>query len=165
MGIYDIRFSIKLAEVAQSIELNSYEARRTVVYLSRLSMELSLKAFLEQAGRPVAEIKSYSHDIRKLLIEVGKFEVKAKNSRMWHSAAHLRTVTISFQHNEIPVGWVLDAEDQGASVYPNEIRYGEEVQDFPPEVLALVAEKVAAWIHEHSTSVRYIYPNMQISIQ
>jgi hypothetical protein len=160
MSTYDIAFANKLAEVAQGIVtqgLDSHEARRTVAYLSRLSMELSLKALLERAGKPVAEIKSHWHNLRALLVEVGKCEVEAEvtsGSREWCPASRLRAVTVTFQGNAVPVGMVLDAEDHGASIYPNEIRYGEEVRDFPPEVLALAAARVVAWVEEHWGVVR-----------
>lgn len=160
MTTYDIKFANKLADVAQGLveqKLSSHEDRRTVAYLSRLSMELSLKAFLEKAGVPVSKIRKHSHNLRGLLAEVGKCEVEVDvtpNYREWCPASRLRSVTVAFQDSDIPLGVVIDAERHGASVYPNEIRYGEQVKDFPPEVLALVANRVVVWVQEHWHAVR-----------
>lgn len=160
MPQYDIAFATKLAEVAQGVVadgLDSHEARRTVAYLSRLSMELSLKSFLEKAGKPVAEIRSLSHKLRELLREVDQCEVEveiAPGVPRWMPASRLRSVTIQFHDAVVPVGMVVDGEDFGASTYPNKIRYGEAVEDFPPEVLALVAVKISSWMQDHWEKVR-----------
>jgi hypothetical protein len=58
---YDLSFAAKLAEVAGEVHQKApfaYDARRLVAYLSRLSVEIALKALLEQAGKPVKEIRA-----------------------------------------------------------------------------------------------------------
>lgn len=57
MAQYDLKFAERLAQVAAQLvadDITSVDAQRTVLYLSLLSMEISLKAMLEQAGKPVA---------------------------------------------------------------------------------------------------------------
>lgn len=160
MAEYDVAFARKLAEVAESVVergLDSHEARRTVVYLSRLSIEISLKAFLERAGRSVADIKRHWHDLRKLIADVGECEVEIEitfGTRKWCSASRLRAITVSHLEIKVPIGTIIDAEDCGASTFPNEIRYGEDFRDFPPELLALTATEIAAWVHSHWDVIR-----------
>lgn len=83
MPVYDLAFARKFAEVAEATVargLDDVEAHRVVAYISRLSMELSLKAFLERVGVPVAEIKRHWHDLRSLLAEVEACQVEIEIS-------------------------------------------------------------------------------------
>lgn len=70
MAEYDIAFGKKLAETAQIVlddGVDSHEAMRTVVYISLLSTEISLKAMLEKAGMNTRVIRKHSHCLRSLL--------------------------------------------------------------------------------------------------
>jgi hypothetical protein len=52
MAEYDIAFAAKLAQVANELdekEPHRYDAARVIVYLSRVSVEISMKALLERA--------------------------------------------------------------------------------------------------------------------
>lgn len=160
MPVYDLSFARKFAEVAEEVitrEPDSVEARRVVAYISRVSMELSLKALLERVGVPIDEIKKRWHDLRGLLKEVGKCEVEvdfSPGNKKWLPATRVRSVEIQFQGYSTTLGVVLEAEDHGASKYPNELRYGEVPKDFPPEALSLAAASLANWIGEHWDVVR-----------
>ena len=61
MAEYDIAFGERLAETARIVAadgLEQLDAQRTVLYLSLLSVEITLKALLEHAGIPVTEIRA-----------------------------------------------------------------------------------------------------------
>lgn len=160
MAEYDIAFGEKLADVASFViadGLTDLDARRTVLYLSLLSTEISLKAMLERAGRPVAEIKAHSHKLSDLLIDLGKCEVEVEvspNRLMYVPATRLRSCTLMHGDAEVTVGAVIDAESLGASTYPNQIRYGDVLRHYPPDVVAQIAAKVVAFAHLHWQSIR-----------
>jgi hypothetical protein len=157
---YDIAFAIKLAEVATDLisrEPENTEARRTVIYLSRLSMEISMKSFLEHAGVPLNRIRSHSHNLRELLSEIDKCEIQidvTDDLKSWCPASRVRSVTIPFIGHTVTLGIVIGAEEHGASQYPNQIRYGAQVQDIPPEALGPSASALASWVAQHSGSAR-----------
>lgn len=79
MAEYDLSFAQKLAEIADKVDEEEgliYTSRRAVVYLSRLSAELSLKGLLEAAGIPVRRIRARNHSLSKLLEDLGGCEVE-----------------------------------------------------------------------------------------
>lgn len=160
MPTYDIAFAKKFAEVSAGMvsrELEDNEARRVVAYISRLSMELSLKSFLECADIPVVEIRKHWHKLRDLLAEVDKCEIETEFSlgnRRWVPASSIRSIDIRFMGYTVNLGVILEAEDHGASIYPNEIRYGEMPKDFPPEALSAAAVKLAEWVQTQSKVAR-----------
>jgi len=58
---YDRNFGSKLAETAQAVVtegVNSLDAQRTILYLSLLSTDISMKALLERAGVDIPVIRS-----------------------------------------------------------------------------------------------------------
>lgn len=61
MPEFNLGFSQKLIEAAKAIksnDLTDLEAKRTVLYLSLLSIEISLKAIMEKAGITISKLKS-----------------------------------------------------------------------------------------------------------
>lgn len=156
MAEYDITFGEKLAEVANFVVadgLADLDAKRTVLYLSLLSTEISLKAMLEQAGKPVA----HTHKLADFLTELGKCKIEVEvtpNNRMFVPATRLRACTLRHGDVEVTVGTIIDAESQGASTYPNQIRYGDVLRHYPPDVVAQMATKVAAFARQHWQSIR-----------
>lgn len=167
MAEYHLGFAAKLAEVAGQVDEKqgrNYDARRVIAYLSRVSFEITLKALLEQAGVPVPEIRARSHRLRDLLADLGSCEVEVEISpghKAWVSAARLRAESIDLGFYKIPIGEVITAEDQGASQYPNEIRYGDKVIDVDPGFLSGAAEIAAAWANEHWATIRRAQPGAQ----
>jgi hypothetical protein len=160
MPTYSIEFGAKLAEVAQYVASSSEQdiyAARVAMYVSRLSMEVSLKALLERAGVPVAEIRARSHCLSGLLDDLGRCEVQVEATpqlRAWAPASRLRSVTLAVEGGATTVGAVLDAEAKGASQYPNQIRYGTKLVDYPPVVLAAAAASVVVWGRQHWEGIR-----------
>lgn len=159
MAEYDIAFGEKLAEVASFVVtdgLTDLDAKRTVLYLSLLSTEISLKAMLERAGRPMAEIRAQSHRLANLLTDLTQCEIEVEvtpNNRFFVPATRLRACTIRHGDAETTVGAIIDAENQGASTYPNQIRYGDVLRHYPPEMVAQMAAKVAAFARQHWQSI------------
>lgn len=160
MAEYDIEFSRRLAQVAAGIlkqGLSDPESHRVVAYLSRLSMELALKAFLEGAGLPVSRIRDHSHRLKDLLKEIDQYEVEVEitpGHKHWCAASRLRSVTVSISGYQVPAGMVIEAEDHGASIYPSELRYGSQPKDFPAEALAFAALAIANWVSSNISFAR-----------
>lgn len=160
MPQYDLDFAAKLAAVATDVDKNdpwAYDARRVTIYLSRLSAEISLKALLEQAGVPLLQIRNRSHDLRGLLKDVCECEVEvetAPGEKQWGSASCVRAAIIDFELVHVPIGEIIDAEEQGCSKYPNQIRYGETVIDFSPLLVSSMATVLAQWAKSHQKCIR-----------
>lgn len=93
MPEYGLGFSERPAGAAHIVVAGGLEpadAKRVVLCLCPLSCEIALKALLEEAGLPVAEIVEGSHGFRKLLTLFGECEVHAdiaNGSRPWGPAA------------------------------------------------------------------------------
>ena len=97
MAEYDIAFGERLAETARMVAVEGLaplDAQRTVLYLSLLSAEISLKAMLEQAGKPVSEIRARSHRLADLLSDLGQCEVEiaiTPGTKRYMPASRLRS--------------------------------------------------------------------------
>lgn len=160
MSEYDRSFGAKLAQVASEIDEKTpwaCDARRLVVYLSRLSIEITLKALLEQAGQPLKDIRQRSHNLCGLLADLGRCEVEVNGPTegvKWSSADCLRAVTVDLGMVRVPIGELIVAENRGASKYPNQIRYGSEVIDIDPSLLASTALLAAQWANDNWRTIR-----------
>lgn len=160
MAEYDIAFGERLAETARMLAtegLTSLDAQRTVLYLSLLSTEISLKAMLERAGKPVSEIRARSHRLAELLSDLGQCEVEVEvvsGTKQYVSASRLRGCLLKHGSAESTIGAVIAAESQGASRYPNQVRYGDVLRHVPAEVVAEMASKVSAFARRHWNSLR-----------
>ena len=116
-----------------------------------------MKALLEKAGFPLQRIRARSHDLRGLLKDLGDCEVEvevAPGVRKWCPASRVRAAVIDLELVHVPIGEIIDAEDQGTSKYPNQIRYGETVVDFNPGLVASMAVVLAKWAKVHWHSIR-----------
>lgn len=155
MAEYNVGFAKELITAAKSIHLNStssIEKQRAVLYLSLLSCEISLKALLESAGFSVKQIISLSHNLSTLLEKVGSCKVKDK--ARWVPVTRIRAIVADQRFPDATVGRLLDAEKDGASKYPNNIRYGDLVRHFPSEAMLNTAIHVAAWVTQHIGQIR-----------
>jgi hypothetical protein len=159
---YDIAFGKKLSEVACEIvndDISTLDARRTVLYLSLLSTEISLKAMLEHAGKSVAEIRRRGHQLAALLTDLGRCEIEVEvtpGCRRYVSASRLRAHELRYGEAISTVGTVIDAEQNGASAYPNQVRYGDVLSHFPAEVVVQMSAAVSMFACEHWQSIRVI---------
>lgn len=161
MAEYDIAFGERLAKTARMVAgegLVELDAQRTVLYLSLLSTEITLKAILERAGKPVSEIRAHSHRLAGLLADLSdqcEVEVEVAPGTKRHvPASRIRAIQLSHGGAQTTVGAVIDTESQGESPYPNRVRYGDVLRHFPAEVVTQMAEKVSAFAHEHWDSIR-----------
>ena len=141
----------------------TYERRRASAYLSLLACELVIKALLEKAGFSVKDIKKASHDLHKLSGLLGQCEVNVpaclNGPSVWGPASRFRAIVIKIDDRETTVGQVLDAEKQGASRYPQEIRYGgSQLTHFDPEALLNAALKLECFANQHWDTIRLPQP-------
>lgn len=168
MTEYSIGFSEKLVSAAQIVmddsTQDSIDAQRTVLYISLLSCEIALKALLERAGKPVAEVKKCSHDFRKLLALFGECEVEediGNGFLKWVPAVRIRSITVDPTYGNATVGNLLEAENSGASTYPNEIRYGNSLKHYPPDLIVATACELVEWAKQHEGHIRLIHSDGQ----
>lgn len=159
MPLYDIAFAQKLAEVANLVETDgteSADAQRTVLYLSLLSTEIALKAMLETAGMPISEIRKRSHNLANLLTDLGQCEIQVDvaGKTMMVSASRLRSCTLQQGDTQITVGKVIEAEQDGASQYPNAVRYGDQLRHYPNAVIAQMAATVVEFAQKYWLTLR-----------
>ena len=157
MAEYNIDFAknlISAAKIVAEPENDSIDAQRTVLYLSLLSCEISLKAFLENAGVPISKIKNFSHNLGELLDAVCQHKVNENivgvACPMRVPASRVRAITINFDGAESTLGTLLSLEADGASRYPNEIRYGNTIVHAPCEAMLQAAEKLWDWVNQHT---------------
>jgi hypothetical protein len=147
---YSLEFSQRLIDAAKSFldkDTVDDETGRAVLYLSLLSCEISLKALLEQAGYTIEELKKRSHDFKgliKALCSCNLVGMGIAGSRP-HSGAELLSQVVDPKIGNGTVGALLKCEEQGASKYPNEIRYAALVRHFPPMLMLDCASKVCDW--------------------
>ena len=76
---YSLEFTKQLVEAADTLKgtgRSIEERKRAVLYLSLLSIEISLKYLLEKAGVFVKEIKKRRHDISALLLDLDGCEIE-----------------------------------------------------------------------------------------
>jgi hypothetical protein len=159
MPEYDLGFAAKLAETADILDERqpgNYDARRVIVYLSRLSMEIALKALLEQAGLPVRTIRQRSHSLSDLLSDLDNCEVLTTldGESNWNAASIVRNEAIDMGMVKIPIGELVAATHPELSLYPNEIRYGHKVVDFDPVYLVGAANVLTTWAQANIKTIR-----------
>ena len=80
-------------------------------------------------------------------MKTGRYQLRAK------------PVDVGDGFNKPTVGTLLAAEEHGASQYPNEVRYGEEVRHYPPEAMLGAAKAILSWADEHWEEIRLEKPN------
>lgn len=160
MAEYNLGLSSKLIDAAEIIEReggDDFDSLQAVTYLSLLAIELALKALLEKAGLPAATIKRRSHNLKALLHDLDECEIEIEiftGQYGWIPASQIRSVTIDERYENATVGILLEAEDAGASTYPNEIRYGESFTHYPPQMIMKMALKIVNWAQQHWDYIR-----------
>lgn len=160
MPQYDIDFGGKLIDAADYVAgegLDTQEAIRVVVYLSLLACEISMKAFLEKAGFAPTELRACSHDLSKLSKHMCSCEIEEQvcvQTRAWIRGSSHRAIEIRTADTASTIGSLLDRMDKEASRYPNELRYGETLRHFPPQVVLDMARRLRGWCLDHLATVR-----------
>ncbi|MGO9613048.1 MAG: hypothetical protein ACLPX5_08435 [Dissulfurispiraceae bacterium] len=154
MPEYSLSLSEKFIEAAQFVSTNasnSEDAMRVVLYLSCVSCEITMKALLEKAGKPLKDIKKLSHNLEGLMIALNQdclVQVEIGNAMRWVKATSFRGIE-AMPGTLLTIGKFLEAEGQGASRYPVEIRYGSRVTHFPPEAALNSARRLFQWAREN----------------
>jgi hypothetical protein len=160
MAEYNLGFSKKLAETARLVAddgVDSFDAVQTIAYLSLLACEIALKALLEKSGIPVNQIKAHSHNLEALLCEVSRCDVEvdiAGGHLKWVPAVRIRSILIKSEGAESTVGKLLTDEKRKTSRYPNQIRYGESLNHYSPDVLIKIACAVIKFAETHWNTIR-----------
>lgn len=160
MPVYSFDFSNHLSTVAKRCTISDAgipESNRTILYISLLSVEVALKALLEKSGTPIKSIRDCSHDLAKLLRLIDKIEVKINiypGVESFVSGSRLRSVTVNSNISNGTVGALIDQLSDAASVYPGEIRYGEDISHFPPELVSDLAVAVVGWVEQYAKTAR-----------
>jgi hypothetical protein len=155
MPIFNLGFSDKLIEAAQFIfddDGDDFDKLQTVLYLSYLSCEITLKALLEKAGKPIKDIRACSHDFEKIFqpffIEVEINEEVVNNIYKWIKASGIGCEQTKEGIYEPTVRTMLT--DKKASQYPSNLRYaGDHISSYPPQELIKAARIL------HSYALKY----------
>lgn len=156
---YSLAFAQQLIEAAKVPKRHVpelEEANRALLYLSLVSIELSLKYLLEKAGVPIKTIRNRSHSLQDLLNDLENCEIKLmiSESQNWVSASRIRARIVSPAYFGATIGNLIESECKGASKYPNEIRYGSTLRHFPPELIFECAVKVVEWACDYGEAIR-----------
>jgi HEPN domain-containing protein len=155
MTEYSIEFAQEMSKACNGIILTgseSEEAKRAAVYVGLVACEIAIKSALEKAGKSISNIKANGHNLSKLLDDLGTCTVLIEISTgVWTrvSASRIRSIVVDSDYSDATVGKLLQAEQFGASKFPNEIRYGYTLKHFPASVIARLSEKVVAWVKIH----------------
>ena len=156
---YSLEFSQRLITAARSFgdkEKIDDETGRAVLYLSLLSCEISLKAVLEKAGYTIKELKKRSHDFSGLTKDLCLCDLEGTGiggSKLF-TGARLLSKEVDPNIGNGTVGALLKGKEQGASKYPNEIRYGELIRHFPPVLMLNCASVVCNWCNENISRIK-----------
>ena len=161
MSEYDSNFACTLIGAARYVADNgvhSQEAARTVLYLSKLACEILLKSLLEKAGKPVPAIKKHRHSLSALRSDIAFCEIRkritASPRLYWVRASHLFAQVVDKRYADATVGNMLEAENHGASKYPDRLRYGDSFRDYHPVQWLRTAEVILEWANRYGGSIR-----------
>lgn len=139
---------------------DSLDAHRTVLYLSILSCETSLKYLLECAGMPFKDVADLSYDLRALLDALCRCEVKeaivGQSEPVWVPAAKICAIPIDFDGSKSSVGTILIQQKCSESNHSRHIRYGESIFDAPSNAFLQAAEKILDWTITHASKIRQV---------
>ncbi len=146
MAVFNLGFSEKLIEAAQFVfddEGDEFDKLQTVLYLSYLSCEITLKALLEKAGKRIKDIRACSHDFDKIFhpffVEVEINEEVGNNTYKWVKANGIGCDQTKEGIHEPTVITMLT--DKRASQYPSQLRYaGDHINAYPPQELINAAK-------------------------
>ena len=130
-------------------------AKRAALYNALVSCEISLKAALEIAGHPINKIRAKSHNLASLVAMVSSCTVVRNITESGHPKRVPATCIRSREVvGDTTAGHLLEAEKYGASVFPQEIRYGEVVSHFDVKVISKLSAVVLNWVIEHSDDIQ-----------
>ena len=146
MPIYNLGFSEKLIGATEFVlddDGNEFDKLQTVLYLSHLSCEITLKALLERAGIPIKDIIACSHDFDKMFqpffVGVEINEEVGSNIFKWVKAGGIGCEQTKAGIYEPTVRTMLT--NKRTSQYPSNLRYaGDHISAYPPQELIKAAK-------------------------
>ena len=155
MAEYNLPVAERLIDAAGFLEKQDEPgATGAILYLSLLATEITLKALLEKAGWSVKHLTRHGHKLTELLKDICACEVQDSSTSIWRSAGSFCSVTVDDRYTDATIGKLLQAETQGASTYPNQIRYGEDVHHYHPVLMLGAARKALEWAKSHEQTIR-----------
>lgn len=156
MSEYNLEFAEAMAEssglILRSDSLPE-EGQRAALYTALVACEIALKYALAQAGVLVPK----THDLSKLMGLVSDCSVEdeiTKGVIKRVPASRIRGVSVSDNYRDATLGKLLEAEEFGASKFPNEIRYGHTLEHFPASVMQQASIQLISWIRHHAPSIQ-----------
>lgn len=149
MPIFNLGFSEKLIEAAEFVfndDGDEFDKLQTVLYLCHLSCEITLKALLEKAGLPMADIISCSHNFEKMLqpyhVKVEVYKEIGNNIYRWVKANNVVGSKQTKKGIHEPIVRAI-LTDKKASRYPSKLRYaGDHISAYPPQELIIAAKSL-----------------------
>jgi hypothetical protein len=157
---YNNNFSRQMALAGSALLATSPESTdrdRAALYVSLVACEAALKSALEQAGRTVKDIRANSHNLSALLDQVSSctiLEVMPSGNSKRVSASRIKAIVVDGSYSNATIGYLISAEEIGASKFPNEVRYGSVLNHFPAEVMVELANKISSWVEAHSSDIQ-----------
>lgn len=156
---FNINFAQQMSDAsAQILSAASIEneADRASLYTALVACEIALKAALEYANKPLEDIPR-THNLSKLLDLLSTCTVlcdvtNGKLSRV--PASRIRGIVVTYDGKSETVGNLLQAEKYGASIFPNEIRYGSILKYFPPGAIHKLSVKLISWVKLHADDLQ-----------
>lgn len=161
MPEYSLDFAKSLRKAAGLLIYDQSSAlkddRRACAYLCLLSTEIALKSLLERAGYAPSEIRRHSHNLKSLLRQICFCEINveiAPSRFRYVRASEICPLPIEHNRARSTFGKVVDAEDKGASKYPNEVRYGDSFKHYHHEVLYQMSSHAIDFSSKHWDTIR-----------
>jgi hypothetical protein len=162
MPVFNLGFSEKLIEAAQFVfddEGDEFDKLQTILYLCHLSCEITIKALLEKAGKPIQDIRACSHDFNKMFqpffLEIETYREVGNNIYRWCPAGHIGCEQTKEGIYEPTVRAMLT--DARTSRYPSNVRYaGDTISSYPPQELIKAAKILLDDAHKYWENIRLI---------
>lgn len=160
MSQYSLGFAQQMSDASRtivSVGLDAQDAQRAALYTALVSCEIAMKAALEKAGVPAANIRKRNHRLSELLRDLSSCTVLEEitpDTIKRVPASRVRSIVVDNQYADATIGNLLQAEKYGASKFPDEIRYGETLKYFSAEVVAKLSEKLVAWVRLHFDDIQ-----------
>ena len=154
---YDLNFAEAMSKASELILYNKPSVRnngQASLYTALVSCEISLKHLIAKAGQKVPR----THKLEKLMDLVSKCTVKNdgtyRSERERMSANGFLAITVDSRYPYGTVGKLLTGEKQGASKYPNGIRYGGVIYHYPPDMIQKASVELIEWVRKNAPSIQ-----------